>query len=249
MSIFNEDKKEDKENKLDSQPNDANVNNQFDDLLNGIKNDSGERKYNTVESALEALKHSQEYIPNLQGDKNKLTQEVESLKSQQSKVDDLAAIVEKLTAPKEEKVNQPNTSFNEQDVAKMVQAALTQNQAETTKEKNIKSVTDALEESFGTEAEKTFYGKAEELGMSKEAFNDLAGTSPKAVLSFFGASNQQPSMMKGTQNVNREFQQPKPTGAVERSEKSLMAGASTGDLRAEMQRHKEAVYAKYGVQH
>ena len=249
MSIFNEDKKEDKENKLDSQPNDASVNNQFDDLLNGIKNDSGERKYNTVESALEALKHSQEYIPNLQGDKDKLTQEVESLKSQQTKVDELTAIVEKLTAPKEETVNQPSTSFNEQDVAKMVQAALTQNQAETTKEKNIKSVTDALMDSFGTEAEKTFYGKAEELGMSKEAFNDLAGTSPKAVLAFFGASTQQPSITKGTQGVNHNFQKPTPSGKVERADRSVMAGASTGDLKAEMQRHKEAVYAKYGVQH
>jgi len=32
-------------------------------LLSGIKNERGEQKYKDVKTALEALKHSQEYIP------------------------------------------------------------------------------------------------------------------------------------------------------------------------------------------
>ena len=247
MSIFKEE--ENKENKSASQADDTNVNKQFDDLLNNIKNDSGERKYNSVESALEALKHSQEYIPNLQGDKDKLTQEVETLKSQQNKIDDLTSIVEKLTATKEAPSDQTKDSLGEQDVAKLIQNVLNQNKVESTKEANTKSVTEALANKYGTEAEKEFYGKAEELGMTKEAFNSLAATSPKAVLSFFGDITQNTSIMKGSQSLDHSFDKPKPKGKVERSEKSLMAGASTSDLKSEMARHKAAVYAKYGVQH
>jgi len=248
MSIFKEENKE-PENKPDSQTGDTIVNNQFDDLLNNIKNDSGERKYNTVESALEALKHSQEYIPNLQTDKDNLAAELDKFKSQQSKLDDLTSIVEKLTATKVEQSDQTKETLGEQDVAKLVQAALSQNKLESTRDTNTRSVTDALAGKYGTEAEKEFYGKAEALGMTKEAFNDLAATSPKAVLSFFGDITQQASLTTGKENINHSFQKPAPSGKVEKSEKSLMAGATTKDLTDEMARHKAAVYAKYNVQH
>lgn len=248
-TIFNEDKNTDPENKPDSQPGDANVTNQFDDLLNGIKNDSGERKYKSVESALEALKHSQEHIPKIQGDNELLTQEVESLKSQQAKIDNLTDIVSRLSAPKEDVVNQPESTFNEQDVAKLIQQQLTQNQAEASKQSNIKSVTETLSQSFGTEAESKFYGKAEELGMTREAFNELAGTSPKAVLAFFGNTPKDPSLTKGSQGVDHNYQSPVNTGKVESSMKSVMSGASTKELAAEFKRHQAAVYAKHGIQH
>jgi|DEB0MinimDraft_12_1074336.scaffolds.fasta_scaffold06011_3 FtsZ-binding cell division protein ZapB len=247
MSIF--EKEETQETKPDSQAGDTSVNNSFDDLLNNIKNDSGERKYSSVESALEALKHSQEYIPTLKDEKNSMSQELEKFRSQQAKLDDLTSIVEKLTAPKDEGSNQTRESYGEQDVAKLVQEALNQNKAQSTRESNTQSVTSALAGKFGTEAEKEFYGKAKELGMTQEAFNHLAATSPKAVLSFFGDIAQEPSMTRGSQSVNHSFEKPKPNGKVDRAEKSVMAGASTRDLQGEMARHKAAVYAKYGVQH
>jgi hypothetical protein len=247
MSIFKEE--ENKETKSTSQVDDTNVANKFDDLLNGIKNDSGERKYSSVESALEALKHSQEYIPNLQGDKDKLTQELDNLKGQQNQIDDLTTIVERLTAKKVEPSDQTNETLGEQDVAKLVQSILNQNKTTSLRDTNTESVTKALAAKYGTEAEKEFYGKADALGMTKEAFNDLAATSPKAVLSFFGDIQQDTSLMKGSENVNHSFQKPPHSGKVEKSEKSVMAGASTKDLVAEMEKHKLAVYAKHGVEH
>jgi hypothetical protein len=250
MSIFKEEETQDtQETKSASQADDTSVPNPFDDLLNNIKNDSGERKYSSVESALEALKHSQEYIPTLKDEKNTMSQELEKFRSQQSKLDDLTSIVEKLTAPKDEASNQTQSSFGEQDVAKLVQEALNRNKADSTRDSNTQSVTAALADKFGTEAEKEFYGKASELGMTKESFNELAATSPKAVLSFFGNITQEPSMMKGSQSLNHSFEKPKPDGKVDKSERSIMAGASTRDLQGEMARHKAAVYAKYGVQH
>lgn len=247
MSIFKDE--ENKENKSDSQTDDTNVTNKLNDLLDNIKNDSGERKYSSVESALEALKHSQEYIPNLQGDKDKLTEELDKLKGQQNKIDDLTSIVEKLTAKKDEPSDQTKETFGEQAMAKLVQNILSQNKSESIRDTNTKSVTKALADKYGTEAEKEFYGKAEALGMTKEAFNDLAATSPKAVLSFFGDIQKDPSLMKGSENVNHSFQKPQNGGPVERPEKSVMAGASTKDLVAEMEKHRLAVYAKHGVEH
>ena len=56
-----------------SQESTPNQNNLFNDQLDTIKNDKGERKYGTVEQALEALKHSQEFIPSLKEDKDNLS--------------------------------------------------------------------------------------------------------------------------------------------------------------------------------
>lgn len=247
MSIFKEE--ENKENKSTSQVDDTSVANKLNDLLDNIKNDSGERKYSSVESALEALRHSQEYIPNLKSDKDKLTEELDKLKGQQNQIDDLATIVERLTAKKVEPSDQTNETLGEQDVAKLVQKILGQNKSESLRDTNTASVTKALADKYGTEAEKEFYGKAEALGMTKEAFNDLAATSPTAVLSFFGDIKQDVSITRGTQNVNHSFQETPKGGPVVRSEKSIMAGASSKELLAEFNRHKAAVYAKHGIQH
>jgi len=243
MSIFESEQKEPSGQEASPEPS-----NDFSDQLNSIKNDNGERKYGTVSQALEALQHAQGYIPTLKEEKESLSKEVESLKAQQEKIDSLTEIVAKLTATKEPEADQPQEVPEVQDVAQLVEQALKANSQAQTTQANTKSVTDKLVELFGTKAEVEFYGKAQELGMSKEAFNQLAATSPKAVLSFFSKADT-PSMMKGSQNTNHSYSPPRETGFVQANETSVMAGATSGDLMAEMNRHKEAIYAKHNITH
>jgi archaellum component FlaC len=245
MSIFKEEDKQ--ETKVDSsQESTPTSSNDFGDQLDSIKNDKGERKYGSVSQALEALKHSQEYIPDLKSEKEVLSKEVETLRAQQEKIDSLTEIVTKLTATKEPEAHQPQAEPEVQDVAKLVEQALEANSQAKTIQSNTDSVTKKLVELYGTKAESTFYEKAQELGMSKEAFNQLAATSPKAVISFFDKADT-PSMMKGSQNTNHSYTPPQEEGFLKASEKSVMAGATTRDLMAEMARHKQAVYAKHNI--
>jgi len=243
MSIFETEQKEVSSHEASPEPS-----NEFSDQLDLIKNDNGERKYGSVSQALEALKHSQEYIPDLKSEKESLSKEVEALRAQQEKIDSLTEIVAKLTATKEPEADQPQVVPEVQDVAKLVEEALQANSQAQTTQANTKSVTTKLVELFGTNAEKEFYDKAQELGMSKEAFNQLAATSPKAVISFFNKADS-PSMMKGSQNTNHSYTPPQETGVVQASETSVMAGATSRDLMAEMARHKQAIYAKHNITH
>jgi hypothetical protein len=56
-------------------------------------------------------------------------------------------------------------------------------------------------------------------------------------------------MMKGSQNTNHSYTPPQEfaEGFLKAAEKSVMAGATTRDLMAEMARHKQAVYAKHNI--
>lgn len=240
-TIFNNEKE------APSQEASPSPSNDFSDQLELIKNDKGERKYGTVEQALEALKHSQEFIPELKKEKEDLSGELEALRKQQEKIDSLTEIVSKLTAKEEPVVHQPQEAPQEQDVAQLVQEVLERNKATETQTSNTTAVATALGEMYGTKAEETFYGKATELGLSKEAINQLAATSPKAVLALFSKQST-PSLTKGTQGVDHNYVKPQEEGRLKASPSSIMAGASTGDLMAEMARHKAAIYAKHNIQ-
>jgi hypothetical protein len=55
-----------------------------------------------------------------------------------------------------------------------------------TKKANAKAVAQKFREMHGDKAEEVFYGKAKEMGLTKESINQLASTSPQAVFSMFG---------------------------------------------------------------
>ena len=60
---------QDQNNGGNSNPPTPSSNDQLANLLTGIKNERGEPKYKDVQTALEALRHSQEYIPTLKQEK------------------------------------------------------------------------------------------------------------------------------------------------------------------------------------
>ena len=246
MSIFKEGENTNSPKTDESQTSTLPETKAFDDLLNGIKNESGERKYKDPEAALNALKHSQEYIPELKSENDRLTAELETFKAQQDKLTNLESLVEKLTASKEPTAIPASTGLDEQTVAKLLEQKLTQRDQSIKETANVETVIGALQKSYGAEAEKNFYSKAEELGMSKEMFDTLARTSPKAVMKFFPETTPPPSVTTGHNSVGFT---PSATqdGPLAPPEKSILAGASTKDLIAEMRRHKEAAYKKFDI--
>ena len=72
-NIFNNDSTQN-QNSNDAVANASNgqSDNSFADLLGSIKNERGEPKYKDVQTALDALKHSQDFIPQLKIEKEQL---------------------------------------------------------------------------------------------------------------------------------------------------------------------------------
>lgn len=163
-------------------------NDQLGTLLSGIKNERGEQKYKSVEDALKALNHSQNFIPQLQG---QLEAKEAALLAAQSKDADIAALQETVAKLTQKITEAPTTQgqpVDEDAIAEIVGRQLQREQAAKKQQDNLGIVTGALGKQFGDKAADVFYGKAQELGMTREQINELAASSPQAVLTMFGVN-------------------------------------------------------------
>lgn len=237
-SIFNKDSSEETPpvNNQTPTPND-----QLANLLTDIRNEKGEQKYRSVEDALYALKHSQEYIPELSSKLKQQEQELIAAKQAAEKIAELERVVKALTEQNEPpKQNTPANEMTSEKVAELVSSVLSQRETEQVKQGNIKTVVDNVKSAFGEKADEIFYGKAAELGMSAEQFNNMAATSPKAVLKLLGLENQQQphSLNTASSTLNTTgFESPKST-FVTANRTRLPVGATSQEL------HQESVNAK-----
>lgn len=219
-------------------------------LLSGIKNESGQQKYDSVPKALEGLAHAQTYIPQLKTELSQKDQEIARLREELSKREAVEDVVTRLTAKQgvdESRGTPPATSgLNEEAVLKLVQQALGQQKAVDQATKNQAQVQQALAAKFGDKASEVVQGKARELGTTPQMLGKLASESPAMVLALFNASaNPTVKPTTGSQHIPASYipEQPK----LERPTKSLLMGATSKEQAEFMRKVKEDVYARLGV--
>jgi hypothetical protein len=213
------------------------------DLLASVKNERGEAKYRDVTEALNGLKHAQEYIPSL---KNELSAKDQALAAALAEVERLKAVEESVrafTSQPAPAVQPTAPVFDEKKIADLVTQTLTQREVQSAQKANLSTVVTSLQQSFGADAEKVFYDKATELGMSMEEMNVLAAKSPKAVLTMLGVKvgAQSSSVAHIPGSVNSSAYQPRQDSFVGRNNKSAMIGATTEDLQMEAHNSRKMV--------
>jgi hypothetical protein len=221
--------------------------NVFADQLSTITNGEGGQKYDTVEKALEALKHSQTFIPTLQSEKVALEAEVTKLREQVAQSTSVQEAIDKLTNRANElpQENQPAEGLNAEDVAKIVTQTLSQGKVAETQVANTIAVDTALKEKFGTEASAQVVAKATELGMSPQELGVLAAKNPKMVLQLFGTTAKPVSSTTTSYNFAPNKTEP---DRVQPPTESLMAGATTKDVVDFMKQIRAEVYKDNGVE-
>lgn len=207
-------------------------------LLGNIKNERGEPKYKTVQDALKALQHSQEYIPSLKQKTDELEAELQSARAAAAKVDALEQAVLQLTQRQETSQNTP-ASFNAEQIAELVNRTLTKTQQEAAQQTNLTTVVSTMKQVFGDKAEEVFYNKAKELGLTTAEFNSLAAKTPKAVLELIGVGKS--TQTSNTPGINTAGFQPKKDSFVGRNTKSALSGASSADILQERENVKNLV--------
>lgn len=218
----------------------------FSDKLKEIKNEAGEQKYDSLDKAIEALKHSQEYIPELKSNLSQKDQEIENLKAELQKKAALEEIVEKLTAKQAEQTSNPQASgLDEQAVLNLVQGYSAEQEKAKTLAQNEASVSEALFSQFGDKTPEIVAEKAKELGLSVNDLKDLSQRSPKAALNLFKVETAQGAKIADSSvrlplNKQEDY-------TLEPPEKSLLNGASTKDQVEYLRKVRENVYKKYDV--
>lgn len=208
----------------------ANDGNALDTILSSIKNDRGEPKYKSVEDALVALRHSQEYIPTLTSQLTERDRELEDLRKTKAKQEELQTLVDRLTQSKPNDA-QTSTGFDENKIAELVDQRLKASKQAQTSTENRGMVEAALRSKFGDEKiAEVVRIKAEEMGLSPKEMSDLAARSPKAVLTMFGVSGEaafkQANKPPADSSVNAHTFQAPPGTLIGRETFQLPLGAT-----------------------
>lgn len=215
----------------------------YADLLNAIVNERGERKYATLSDALHGLKSAQEYIPQLKADKEAKEQELVRLRKEAERAAELERTLEALTSQRNETAQHQSVALDESKLAEIVNRQLTLKEQKQLAASNIQTVVSTLQQSFGADAEKKLYGKAEEMGMSAEEMNSLAARSPKAVLTMLGITQAAPAQKysPSQSSANTTAFEPHNESYIGRNPKGVLIGATTQDVTESFNRAKKMV--------
>lgn len=225
-----------------------------DDLttkLASIVNEEGKQKYADVQTALDALKNSQDYIPTLKTEVANKDAEIAQLREQIAKSQGVQEALERF-AQQPQQSAQPTAQDAPQpvaqesvDVNQLVQAAFQAHQQQTLAEKNLSEVTSVLASQYGEKAVEHLQNKAKELGTTPEYIQEMARTNPNMALTLLGTSKPKTNMSYGGTNT-AGFAAPQ-IEKVGRPTKSLLAGANSSDVQNFMKQIQAEVYREHGI--
>lgn len=224
----------------------------FADQLAKIVNERGEPKYKDLQTALDALKASQEYIPQLKSRTQELEEKIKLMETEASKHASLEEFVDRMkqSGVQEPSADVPQGGLSQEQVQEMLEKFipnyLQSREQETLATRNLQAVESTLKEAYGDKVLDVISAKAQELDMSKEAFIEWSKTSPKAVLSLFDTKPQsQRKPSTSTTNIP-PIAPDKPSG-LQRPQKSLLLGATSKEQREFMAAVRQEVYDKFNV--
>ncbi len=218
--------------------------------LFNIKNEKGEPKYDSLEKAIGALEASQQYIPQLKDENERLKREMEQYKAELTKRQSVEEVIERFTTNRQTQ-EQTQTSdapkgLDEAAVQEMLQRTLTEREKSAMASQNVSAVRNALVTKYGDKAPEVVAAKAAELGMTMDSINSLAASSPQAVLSWFQASvpNTSAAPVRSTVHVPESQRQ---DGLKPPTKSLVRGGASTQDAMAYMAQIRAEVYRKHDI--
>lgn len=218
-------------------------NNDITTILSEIKNEQGEPKYKNVQEALNALKHSQSFIPTLKQELEQSRAEAARLKAESEKMAELERTVAALTQGQQKTEPTSPGKVDEETIASIVQKSLNEARLKALRDENLSTVVKTMQEKFGAEAGDKFYGEAQKLGFSKAEINDLAAKNPAAVLQLLGV-NQAQGNSKTTPNtstINTNGMGNQSDSFVRANVKSVMIGATSQEMIDETRNARKLV--------
>lgn len=216
------------------------------DQLATIKNERGEPKYKDLPTALDALKHSQEYIPSLKQENESLKEMVERMERELQERKNLEETIDRLTAKPEQPAPQEYQGLTEEQVAGLLEQRLAEREAQQKAEQNARQVEDALLQRYGDKARDVVSQKCQEYGMSPSEMQEWARKNPKAVSALFDVKPT-PQGKTTTSSVNIPPTSPNTDVPLERPEKSLLSGSTTKDIAEYMRKVREDTHKRLGV--
>lgn len=186
------------------------------------------KKYRSVDDALKSVPHAQGHIQKLEEETKLLKEELAKRKAAEELLEELRVT----GLPKGEGTPTQPPSVDPEMISKTVAQLLEQREAQSTAKANLNKVVSSFTETFGdkAKAEEMYNKVATESGLSVAQLNQLAASSPEAVLRLAGLTKQKGAapVAKVASSVNTEAfsSQAQPSDLSAR----VRQGASTKDL-------------------
>ena len=179
------------------------------------------KKYKSAEDALKSVPHAQEHIKTLEAELAEARDELTKRRTTQELIDELKS------GYQQENTTQ-SADINQDTLEQLVQQKIEQTERQKAATQNANSVASKFTEKYGDGAESAYNSLAKESGLTVQQLNNLAATSPNAVLKLAGLSGRiDTPVAKPTGSINTQALKDTPT---EQASARVPRGASTKDL-------------------
>lgn len=156
------------------------------------------KKYSSVEDALKSVPHAQKHIQTLEQEMAQLKEELNQRRTTEELLEEIKSGIPKGdTTPKAE--------FNPDTVAKIAEGVIKQHEQKRIGDANVNKVVGVFREKFAENAEAIYNKVATDAGLPIAVLNQLAATSPEAVLRLAGITTKEESIpAKTTSSFNTQ---------------------------------------------
>lgn len=222
----------------------------FADKLNKITNEQGQPKYKDIDTALDALAASQQFIETLKAEKAEEQRLRIEQETELTKMGNINDFVNKLNPPAQtpEQVATPQTStgLSAEEVSTLLQNQLQQRDAQSQQERNLSEVTQKLSEMYGDKSSSFIQQRATELGTTVTGLRELSQSNPKMALAILG--NSVPKSNAPTQTSVNLPHTPSESNPIPKFDKGTTRGGLTSKEVAErFNQSKAYTNARLGV--
>ena len=178
------------------------------------------KKYQSPEDALKSVPHAQKHIETLEFELAQVKAELTKRKTTQELLDEIksgAQPVENTT---------PRAEVNQDTLEQLVSSTIEKREQATKAKTNASQVANKFTEKFGATAEAAYNQIAKEAGLTVQQLNNLAATSPNAVLKLAGLNGAVTTSTTTKGSINTQSL----TGTPVENTARVPRGASTKDL-------------------
>lgn len=252
QAMFDDTTPKTEDNKTAVDPASSNTN-PFADKLNEIVNDKGEPKYKDIEAALEALKHSQDFIKTLQNESQQTKTSLQEMQSELEKRKSVEDVVKSLTNQNtQSSESKPSTegkdnALDEDKVRNMLESLLNEKTSSQKKEDNLSLVVRTISETHGEKAKSFIQQRAKELNTTPQELQKLAEDNPNIALSLLGGGTST-SNSPSTQTTNPPRYVQKSEELERPKQRLITGGASNKDVMDNWRKIKEHTMRKHNVE-
>lgn len=157
------------------------------------------KKYASMEDALRSIPHAQKHIQTLEEEAKHIREQLEAQRTLKEMLEEARS-----TQPQETPKEPTAPTFDPANLSQIVNQTIEQREAQQRAKANIATVVSTFETKFGDKAEEVYEALAKENGLSLSSLNQLASTSPVALLRLAGIDNKPTAPTKLHTGINTE---------------------------------------------